>query len=91
MQNVESKRDYLRRQTHEQLEIFVMNSDHAEARLRKKLFLLSGCGDFGNHDGMSGSCVDCCCNDRNLFDRCCAFSDMIDSYDKEQLTKSLNN
>lgn len=78
----ESKEEFLRNQSHEQLEIFVLNHERSEKELRKRLFLLSGCGDYGRHDPMNGSCVDCYYEHRDLFERCCAFEDMVSSYNK---------
>ena len=46
--------------------------------------LLSGCGDYGRHDPMNGSCVDCYYEHRDLFERCCAFEDIVSSYNKAE-------
>ncbi len=91
MSDSESKRDFLRGLTHEQLEIFVLNNEYKEEKLRKKLFLLSGCREFGSCDPSNAACIECFHNNQCLFDRCCPFSDMINSYNKKQLTKSLNS
>lgn len=74
MKDIEkSKREFLKNQSHEQLEIFVLNGDAIEDDLRNRLFLLSGCGNFGGQDGTDGSCVECFYNDRELYERCCLF------------------
>lgn len=75
-----TKREYLKNQTHEQLEIFVMNGDMQEEILRDRLFLLGGCHNFGGQDGTDGACVDCCYENRALFDRCCLFQNVCHSY-----------
>lgn len=54
-----------------------MNQDRREDDLRNRLKKLSGCGDFGRHDGMNGSCVECFYEDRDLFDRCCNFEEKL--------------
>ena len=69
----ESKEDFLKNQTHEQLEIFVKNGDLIQDNLRERLFLLSGCWDFGGEDGTNGACVECYYNNRELHERCCLF------------------
>lgn len=79
-----TKEEFLKNCTHEELEIFVLNHERSEKELRKRLFLLSGCGDYGRHDPMNGSCVDCYYEHRDLFERCCAFEDMVSSYDKAE-------
>lgn len=85
----ETEREYYARQSHEQLEIFLMNSKYTEKMLRDRLFLLTGCHDFGGQDGTVGCCVECCYENRELFDRCCIFKDafhryLIDKYRREQ-------
>lgn len=73
----ESKEDFLKNQTHEQLEIFIKNGDLIQDNLRERLFLLSGCGDFGGQDGTNGSCVECYYNNRGLHERCCLFQTVV--------------
>lgn len=73
----ESKEDFLKSQTHEQLEIFIKNGDLIQDNLRERLFLLSGCGDFGGQDGMNGSCVECYYNNRDLHERCYLFQIVV--------------
>ena len=51
----ESKEDFLKNQTHEQLEIFVKNGELIQDNLRQRLFVLAGCGDFGGQDGTNTS------------------------------------
>ena len=75
-----SKKDFYRVQSHEQLEIFLLNKDREIDRLQDKLFLLSGCGIFGDMDGTNGSCVDCYYGNRNLFDRCNIFQAALRAY-----------
>ena len=73
-------RDFLKKQSHEQLEIFLLNEDLVEDNLRSRLFLLTGCGDFGGQDGTNGSCVECYYNNRDLHDRCCLFQVAAHTY-----------
>lgn len=76
----ESKQEFLARQSHEQLEIFVMNAEMCNDILRDRLFLLSGCRDFGGQDGTNGSCCDCFHNNRDMFERCCLFQGAAHTY-----------
>ncbi len=73
----ESKEDFLKNQTHEQLEIFVKNGELIQDNLRQRLFVLAGCGDFGGQDGTNGSCVECYYNNRELHERCCLFQSAL--------------
>ena len=59
--------------TNKQLQIFLHNQKYITETLRDRLFKLTGCKDFGNLDGMNGTCVDCFYNERELFDRCWNF------------------
>lgn len=59
--------------TNKQLQIFLHNQEYIAETLRNRLFKLTGCKDFGNLDGMNGTCVDCSYNERELFDRCWNF------------------
>ena len=81
LRKYDTKRDFLRQQSHEQLEIYVINADRTEENLRKRLFLLTGCRDFGDSDGTVGSCIDCSFEHPDMFNRCDAFKDMIRAYD----------
>ena len=64
-------REFLAEQTHEQLETFVLNAKMVESNLRDRLFLLTGCRDFGGQDGTNGACVDCYYYNNELHKRCC--------------------
>ena len=59
--------------TVEQLKIFLHNQEYEIESLRNRLYRLTGCNNFGNLDGMDGSCVECFYNDRKLFDKCWEF------------------
>lgn len=78
--NKGEKRDYLKRQTHEQLEIFILNNDMVEENLRDRLHLLTGCGNFGGQDGTDGSCIDCYMTNKDLHQRCCLFQTSAHMY-----------
>ena len=80
MANQEKKREYLQNQSHEQLVIFVMNGDDIQDDLRERLFLLSGCEDFGDCDGMNGTCYDCYIENKERNFRCRAFQEMMSCY-----------
>ena len=80
----ETEREYYARQSHEQLEIFLMNSRYTEDTLRDRLFLLTGCSHFGEADGTCGSCAECCYENVELFDRCCIFRDAFRKYKIEK-------
>lgn len=78
--NKEEKRDYLKKQTHEQLEICILNNDMVEDILRDRLYLLSGCRNFGGQDGTDGSCIDCYITNKNLHQRCRLFQTSAHMY-----------
>ena len=84
MQEKETKREWLKKQSHEQLEIFVFNHEYTESVLRDRLFLLSGCHDFGGQDGTNGSCVECCYNNPELHERCCLFQAAVHTHLKRR-------
>lgn len=71
--NTMTDRDFLKKQSHEQLEIFVLNSEMIIETLRDRLFLATGCPDFGGQDGTNGACVECFYNTPELHERCCLF------------------
>ena len=83
----ETEREYYARQSHEQLEIFLMNANCREKSLRDRLFLLSGCYYFGEQDGTNGVCVECHYNNRPLFDRCCLFQCAFKRYKTEESSR----
>ena len=76
----ETKDEFLARQSHEQLEIFVKNTEMQNDILRDRLFLLTRCRNFGGHDSTDGTCVDCCHDDRQMFERCCLFQTAAHAY-----------
>ena len=59
--------------TNEQLQIFLHNQELITENLRNRLFKLTGCKDFGNVDGMNGTCVKCSYEDEELFNKCWKF------------------
>lgn len=75
-----SKRDFLKHQSHEQLETFILNDNIVEKSLRDRLYLLSGCHNFGENDGTDGVCYDCSINNKELFERCCLFQTAAHMY-----------
>ena len=54
----------------ETLYTFINNDEHIIDSLQERLFKLTGCYDFGNMDGMNGSCIECFHLNRELFDKC---------------------
>ena len=71
-------KEFLDKQSREQLYIFLNNDEYIINSLRERLYKLTGCHDFGNVDGMNGTCIDCFYNNRPLFDKCWNFK-----FDKE--------
>lgn len=67
------KEDNLKNLTHEQLEVCISNKDMINDILRDRLYLLSGCRNFGGQDGMDGGCVECSFKNKDLHQRCCLF------------------
>ncbi len=66
-------KEYLQMQTKEQLIIFLVNADYTIESLRRRIKSLTGCEDFGNMDGMNGSCVECEREDPEIFQKCWNF------------------
>lgn len=63
-------------------------------RLMEKLYLVTGCKEFGDLDGMEGTCVYCCELNPQLFYRCELFRDSFMKHWKkccEEYLKNLNN
>ena len=54
----------------ETLYIFINNDEYIINSLQERLFKLTGCCDFGNVDGMNGSCIECFHSNRELFEKC---------------------
>jgi hypothetical protein len=79
-----TKQEFYESQSKEQLIIFCKNNDYLEETLRDRLFLLSGCGNFGYPDGTDGACVDCFYNNRELFRRCEYFAGAYHNYRKDK-------
>lgn len=71
---------WLKNQTHEQLEIFYKNQEYRIKRLAQKLRYITGCGDFGDADGMDGACVECFYNNKDQYNRCLAFEEAFAEY-----------
>ena len=65
--------NFLKDQTKEQLIIYLHNTELELENLRDRMYKITGCRDFGNLDGMDGTCVDCSYNERELFDKCWNF------------------
>lgn len=80
-----TKQEFYESQSKEQLIIFLNNQDYVEQTLRERLFLLSGCGDFGYSDGTNGACVDCLYENRALWDRCHCFTFAYHDYKQKKL------
>lgn len=72
----------------EQLIVFLHNEELENERLREKLFLLTGCREFGNMDGMDGTCVYCNEKDKNLADRCFLFTNAFSCWYKRHPFKN---
>ena len=66
-------KDFLDQQSREQLYIFLNNNEYTIINLRNRLEKLTGCGDFGNVDGMNGCCIECSIDNKELFDKCWNF------------------
>ena len=66
-------KEFLDQQSREQLYIFLNNDEYTIINLRNRLKKLTGCGDFGNLDGMNGACIECSIDNKELFDRCWNF------------------
>lgn len=67
------KDEFLKKQTKEQLIIFLHNDDYIIDDLRTRLYKLTGCGNFGGVDGMNDSCIKCFYNNKELFQKCESF------------------
>ena len=70
---IKMNKEFLDKQSREQLYIFIMNDEYVISNLRKYLKKLTGCGNFGNVDGMDGSCIECSNNNKDLFCKCWNF------------------
>ena len=86
-----NKENWYARQSKEQLIIFLKNDDYIKQKLHDKLFLLTGCGSFGDSDGTNGSCVDCCYNNPQMFERCNLFQSVFHQYRKQKFDKENTN
>ena len=73
-------REYLRSVSHRQLEIMVRNRSYVNELLRDRLFLITGCRDFGGQDGTNCSCVECFYHNPELHNRCCLFQMTAHNY-----------
>ena len=65
--------NFLKDQTKEQLIIFLHNTELELESLRDRMYKITGCREFGNLDGMNGTCIDCSYDEKELFDRCWNF------------------
>ena len=73
------KREFLKTQSHEQLEDLVIKGDKIILELRHRLYLITGCGNFGNPDWLSGHCTNCRCENPNMCNRCKAFQSAVEA------------
>ena len=87
MKELQSKEEWLNEQSKEQLIIFYKNNEYENQRLRDKITLLTGCAGFGDCDGTNGSCVDCCYNNPQMFERCNLFQSAFYQHRKEKFKK----
>jgi hypothetical protein len=85
-----TKQEFYESQSKEQLIIFLNNQEYKEEILREKLFMLSGCRNFGGPDGMNGTCIECFHENRSLHDRCYYFSCALDDYRRKKLMEKKN-
>lgn len=84
-----TKREFFESQSKEQLIIFLLNGDRENELLRKKLQMLTGCGGFGDCDGMNGSCVDCYYENPTLNMQCSQFQGKFTRKLKEESKQKL--
>lgn len=81
------KDEFYKKQSKEQLVVFLHNSDLENISLRERLFLLGGCYDFGGSDGTNGACVECSFRNKPLWDRCNRFSKMHREYIADEMAR----
>lgn len=86
-----TKQEFYEKQSKEQLIIFLNNHEYIEKAYNERLFLLTGCGDFGNSDGTVGSCVDCSYENPDLWERCHSFTFAYHDYKKKKLKECEKN
>ena len=79
-----TEREFYESQDKEQLIIFLLNGKHENERLHKKLKMLTGCGCYGDCDGMDGSCVDCHYDNPQLQMECSQFQGKFTRMLKEE-------
>ena len=81
--------DFFNNPTKEQLSIRrLRNAKLKENSLRDRLFLLSGCSDFGNPDGLNGACVECSYKNEEQWKRCSLFRDIYRTWKKSHTGKT---
>lgn len=54
----------------EQQIMLLHNAESHIENLRKRMFILTGCREFGTVDGMNGTCIDCYYENNELFKKC---------------------
>ena len=86
-----SKKDYYETLSKEELITFLLNSDYRIENIEEKLYMLTGCGCYGDCDGMNGSCVDCDINNPELRKRCSEFQDKILKKRRMERLQTKNN
>lgn len=66
-------KEQLMNESKEQLIIWLKNSEMMRMQLHKRLEKLTGCAEFGLCDGMTGFCVECSIDNKELFNKCWNF------------------
>ena len=84
-----SQREFYKSQSKEQLIIFLLNGEYEKKRLRKKLRMLTGCGCYGDSDGMNGSCIECYYDNPMLQMKCSQFQDEFTKMLTEEANKHM--
>ena len=72
-----SPREFYASQNKQQLIVFLLNQDYRIQLFQEKLKMLTGCGSYGDCDGMDGSCIDCYYDNPVLHNTCREFQDEI--------------
>lgn len=89
MKELPSKEEWYAQQSKEQLVIFLKNDDYIIKNLRNKTEFLTGCPNFGDSDGTDGACVECSCNNLQLWERCNLFCLAIREYRKKMWEREI--
>lgn len=70
----------------EELENIIKNQDNIIKNLRERLYKLTGCINFGDCDGMVGSCHYCMEEEPEIFENCWNFK-YKKAFNKDNLIK----